>query len=123
MHACRIDRDGEPTRIGRDPARGCLHDELGPGDLAVKKLRRPKLLDEVDVEAKRRLALQGSNRMSSGWMPMSTGVPEASLSRMSETRMPQLSAETRPSPSTRPRKMFIGGEPMNVATKRVAGRR
>ena len=27
----------------------------------MKKLRRPKLLDEVDVEAKRRLALQGSN--------------------------------------------------------------
>ena len=62
-------------------------------------------------------------RTSSGRMPTWTRLSGLSPGAMSVTGRRLPATSTRPSPSTMPSMMFIGGEPMKVATKRVAGRR
>ena len=123
MHVRGVDREAERTGVRSDlPGRG-LHHEFGVFDPAVEELRGAQFLDEVDAEIDGAGPGRTDPQILGAQADFDCGAVEERPGRMSATARRPFPIATVPSPSTRPGRMFIAGEPMKLATKRVCGRR
>ena len=123
----RVDGEGQLAGVGRELAGGGLHDEFGARDLAVEELSGAEFLDEVHIHGERAGACATCLHVLGAHEAREVSTKPACMaigpSRISVTAIDCPPTVTRPEPSTLPGRMFMGGEPMKVATNRVSGRR
>ncbi len=121
MDTVGIDRDPDAAGLGRDRVGRRLHHEGQAGELAVEELGRPQLLDELDIEGQRASFTLGGDLDILRPQPTSTAVCAGRSWRRSRASRIASPSATMPGPSIVPGRMFIGGEPMKVATNLLAG--